>query len=187
MSTYPVIPYLSKYFNLVKRAVLLLFFSTVLTTNIAAQTSKDYQNAQRVVNSVFHNDLPNSYMLFSIENSEYLIVEKKGESFKEHFVEVNEQNIITNVIQKSIQKNTTLNRAFNKELYFKDYVDLESPYFIARNSFSQGKPIYFYYKDKDGNMYGESKLTTIIHPNPIDLSVFGYLLNELTATFNKKA
>ncbi len=178
MNLYLKTPHL---FSTLKNILFFVFSSTIFNSQLIAQSSQEYNKAQKVVNSVFQNDLPKSYLLFSIESSEYVIVEKEGISFKEHFVELDKNNTITNVHNKVIHANTILNRAFNKDLYYKDYIDVQSPYFTARNTFSGGKPIYFYYKDEDGIMYGEAKLTTIIYPNPIDLSVFGYLLNELQA------
>ncbi|MFY7670598.1 hypothetical protein ACOSP6_05875 [Tenacibaculum sp. MEBiC06402] len=148
---------------------LLCIIFILLPSNLNSQASKDYKLAQLVIKQYFKNNVPKSYVLVSIENKEYLIIEK---------------NKLLSSKSKIDNDNTVLNRAFNRHIYHKNYINWDSDYAIFRNAFSAGKPMYFYYQSEDGTLYGETNLSTIVHPNPIDVSVFGYVLNELSNNIN---
>ncbi|TCP27979.1 hypothetical protein EV195_101138 [Tenacibaculum skagerrakense] len=166
-------------------SVLLVVTSIVVPNKLYSQPEEDFKKAQFVINQLFKNKKPSSYILLSTENKEYLIVEKKENTYVEHFIIVDKNNKITKVVNN--QENydaTVLNRAFNKSNYHQEYIDWKETYAPVRNAFSGGKPVYFYYRSNDGNVYGETSLTSIVHPNPIDVSVYGYLLNKLTENIN---
>ena len=166
-------------------SVLLVVTSIVVPNKLYSQPEEDFKKAQFVINQLFKNKKPSSYILLSTENKEYLIVEKKENTYVEHFIVVDKNNKITKVVNN--QENydaTVLNRAFNKDNYHQEYIDWKEAYAPVRNAFSGGKPVYFYYRCNDGNVYGETSLTSIVHPNPIDVSVYGYLLNKLTENIN---
>jgi hypothetical protein len=142
-------------------------------------------NATTIIKDFFSNTEPKQYLLLSESNVKYIIIEKKEKGYVQHFIKVNHRNqIISTKSNKVLEDETVLNRAFQKEVYRRDYVNLDAPLFQTRNSFSEGSKVYFYYKHSDGRKYGEASLTSIIHPNPIDLSIFGYLMNKLSSSSN---
>jgi hypothetical protein len=172
-------PYTVKLGKKITRTLLVAVFIFTSFQSVIGQSGADYTKAQAVINKIFNKQIPNTYLLFSQDNSYYLVVEKKESGYEEHFLRVDERNNVRRLNSRFVDINTTLDRAFNKEVYHKDYINLDSEFFISSTSFSGGDSVYFYHKNEDGNIYGEANLSTVIHPNPIDVSVFGYLLNEL--------
>jgi hypothetical protein len=165
-------------------SVILIICSITFSHKIYSQPDKDFNKAQLVVQQVFKNRTPKSYLLLSKEDKEYLIIEKKENKYEEYVVLVDESNNVTKINSNKNNFNTVLDRAFDSNIYHKEYIDWKETYAPVRNAFSSGKPVYFYYQSNDGKVYGETNLTTIVHPNPIDVSVFGYLLNKLSESTN---
>lgn len=172
-------PYTVKLGKKITRTLLVAVFIFTSFQSVIGQSGADYTKAQAVINKIFNKQIPNTYLLFSQDNSYYLVVEKKESGYEEHFLRVDERNNVKRLKSRFVDVNTTLDRAFNKEVYHKDCINLDSEFFISSTSFSGGDSVYFYHKNEEGNIYGEANLSTVIHLNPIDVSVFGYLLNEL--------
>jgi hypothetical protein len=165
-------------------SVILMICSITFSHKIYSQPDKAFNKAQLVVEQVFKNRSPQSYLLLSKEDKEYLIIEKNENKYEEYVVLVDESNNVTKIDSNKNNFNIVLDRAFDSNIYHKEYIDWNATYATIRNAFSGGKPVYFYYRSKDGKVYGETNLTTIVHPNPIDVSVFGYLLNKLSESTN---
>ncbi|CAM1343081.1 hypothetical protein [Tenacibaculum amylolyticum] len=161
--------------------ILLVLVSFTNTNNKELQYPVNNPTANKVIHTVFKKKAPSQYTLFSIEDTWFLIIERKHNEYIQHFVCINKNNDIKTIESNVIKENlTVLNRAFNKNIYHQNYIDLNAGFYTVGRKFSTGKPTYFCYKDTDGKIYGEASLTTVIQPNPIDLSVYGFLLDKLS-------
>lgn len=141
--------------------------------------------SQYKANLIIEKHLPDkienkNYLLFSIKDEWYLIVIKNTDYFEKYFMTEDTLIIVTdkNCFKKQKEKKI-LTYAFDNNKYHNGYINLNSDFYSNGYEVSQGNTTYFYLKDKDGNVYGEANLTTIIKPNPIDNKVYSYLLSNL--------
>ncbi|TYA74955.1 hypothetical protein [Seonamhaeicola marinus] len=119
------------------------------------------------------------YMLFSIKNHWYMIVIQNGELIKELYVTLKPSDEVVLAMSKDLKKPTKeLIGGFDKNKYHKDFITLNSDFYKDGYEISNGNPTYFFFADKEGNKYGESKLTALIKPNPIDSELYTYLLTS---------
>jgi hypothetical protein len=135
--------------------------------------------AKGKIEKLLFKKIENAYLLFSVDDRWFLIIEKKSNFYREYFLQKNDSTYIIVKSLKIRKHKKILKKAFNKNIYHKGFINLNSDFYKNGYIFSQGNETYFYYKDKDDNIYGESKLTTIINPNPIDIEIYNFLLTRL--------
>ena len=81
---------------------------------------------------------------------------------------------------KSIEStDKILKTAFDKSIYHTGFIGFQSEFYNNGYDLAQGSPTYFVMKDEERNRFGESCLSMIVQPNPIDMEVYSYLVNEL--------
>lgn len=161
---------------------LLVLVQTCFSQKTECSDSTSKVKAIKVINNLENNLKRKNYLLFSIADKWYLIIVEKTDSYKKYYYIENEL-INTNCINKP---NKILAKAFDKNLYKKGYTNLNSDFYKLGYELSDGNITYFYFMDKDKKKYGEAKLTTIIKPNPIDESVYNFLLINLLAKIPTK-
>ncbi len=121
----------------------------------------------------------NKYLLFSIADTWYLMIVEKGNRYEEYYV-IKDGLEAFMLKKRTIRgNNKVLDKAFNKDIYHQGFIDLNSPFYSEGYKASSGNKTYFYFKDINGDIHGESLLTTIINPNPIDTEVYNFLLYQL--------
>lgn len=126
------------------------------------------------------------YLFFSINNTWYLIITKNGTTFEEIYFNLNSSNEIILFNHNKIKEvKQFLINAFDKSKYHEGFINLNSSFYKSGYEISSGNPTYFFFVDEEGNKFGESKLTTIINPNPIDTNLYNYLLS-MTLTHIEK-
>jgi hypothetical protein len=162
-----------------KKYTFIIFLFSLLPQLIFSQNLSHADSISRIgANNIIEKHFDkiiedDSYVLFSIEDKWYLILIKKPKGYEEYYVYGDTATKINNgKCFNRKQKKQILTLAFDKSLYHK---------------ISQGNITYFYYKDKDGRVYGESKLTAIIKPNPINENLYNYLLSQLLCCIDKKS
>lgn len=136
--------------------------------------------ASNLIKKHFVKEISNKqHLLFSIKDEWYLIITKGKEKNKieEYYVRLDSLNNIVSSKKTIIEKpEKFIKKAFNKNLYNKDFINLNSDFYKLGYEISSGNPTYFYFMDSEGNLYGESKLTTLIKPNPVDSKVYNHLM-----------
>ncbi|MEL6926889.1 MAG: hypothetical protein AAFO94_22815, partial [Bacteroidota bacterium] len=58
-------------------------------------------------------------------------------------------------------------------------IDLNSDFYKSGYDLSTGNPTYFYFSDSEGIKYGESQLTTLVKPNPVNKEIYNLVLTDL--------
>lgn len=136
--------------------------------------------AKDISNIIADKTLNNNHLLFSIGNKWYLMVVEHQDYFEEFYFQEDTLLKCSKVYSMKIDKpNVMLEKAFDKDLYHKDFINLNSDFYKTGYDISEGNTTYFYFRDKDGNVFGESRLTILIKPNPINNEVYNYLLMKL--------
>lgn len=118
----------------------------------------------------------NNYLLFSISDRWYLIIKDCGNYYVEYYINVlpfnsSELKIKSLRINKP---NKILSQAFDKKIYYKNYITFDSPFFKNKELTSEGNTTYFFLSEK-GRKFGEARLSVFIKPNPINEDVYNYL------------
>jgi len=163
---------------------LLLFSLYSLSTYSQGKLCLENTSKQKAESILSHNISAEiegkNHLLFTIKDEWYLIIIKEADYFEKYFI--TSDTIIKQSNKKCFKKkkeNKILALAFDKKGYHNGYINLNSDLYSNGYELSQGNVTYFYLKDDKGNKYGESKLTTIIKPNPINDKVYNYLLTKL--------
>ena len=138
------------------------------------------QNLSSIING-------KNYLLFSIKDEWYLIIINEGNDFQKYYVKGDTVIKLSNkeCLNINNKENEILTLAFDKKSYHNGYISLNSDFYKNGYELSQGNTTYFYLQDDKGNKYGESKLTTIINPNPINDKIYNYMLTTLLCFINK--
>lgn len=133
------------------------------------------EKSTAVIKKLFNNDSSN-YLLFSISDRWYLIIRDCGSHYVEYYVNTMpfKSSGLSTKILKLNKPNKILNDAFNSKQYHTGYITFGSPFFKDRELYSEGNITYFFLS-KHGQMFGESRLSVFINPNPIDDKIYNYL------------
>jgi len=159
----------------------LLCLSNVTGQQVGEADIFSRRKAESVVNKHLGNKADkHCHLVFSVSDSWYLIIIEKEGSFEEYYIKADtlksSRLVKTSTVAKS---NELLKKAFNPNLYYKGYVTFDSDFYKSGYEMSEGNITYFYFKDKKGNKYGESRLSVFIKPNPIDDQIYNYLRLKL--------
>jgi uncharacterized protein YpmB len=176
-----------------RKKYILLFYIAILCFSCGmSQSQENNTNRNKAISVIEKADLNDNvnnkpYLLFSINDKLYHIVVKNKTVLEEYSIVVKDDNKVTSYSQGIIEnpKNFLL-ESFNSDTYQKEYIDLNSKFYESGYEISNGNPTYFYFKDKNGKIYGESKLTTIINPNPLNTDMYNYMLGKALSIAEKK-
>ncbi|MDH7444175.1 hypothetical protein [Aquimarina sp. 2201CG14-23] len=164
--------------------IVLAFF---LLTSCKGQNLNDFLEKSQIKSSLVTNEVlrkkgnnKNPYLLFSISDSLYLIIENTDSSYLEKIVELTDNEVVNILsVKKNEKSNYILQKGFNKENYYKEFISFESDFYKDGYEIAQGSKTYFVMVDTLGYKYGESILSIIVRPNPIDEELYGYLASKL--------
>ena len=169
-------------------------FSLILILNFGFSFSQEMNEfeiesrnkADLVFNKVAESqstDLP--YVLLSIGNSDYIITIDRKTHYTQIIAVLKPNDNVEIVSVKSIKKtDKILEKAFDSSMYAKDFIGFKSDFFKDGYESASGGTTYFVLKDGKRQRFGESSLSVIVKPNPIDPKVYGYLVSELINRYN---
>lgn len=121
-----------------------------------------------------------SHLFFSIDSKWTLVITKNDDRFN-HYLFCFQKNEFGKEVYPmySEKSNSIIEEAFDANKYSKVPIDLNSSFFANGYEYSSGNPTHFYFQDENGEKYGDSHLTVIIKPNPVDIDIYNLLLSEL--------
>ena len=169
-----------------KKYVVLMFLSFLIpqfgsSQQFSCADSLSRNKATNVIEKHFADFITNNnYLLYSVADKWYLVIIESLDNYEEYYV--CEDTLMECGKKGSVKikkPNEILGKAFDKNLYHKGFINLNSDFYESGYELSEGNTTYFYFKDKDGTIYGESKLTAFVKPNPINETVYNYLLKRL--------
>lgn len=153
--------------------ILTILFLGSCPSNLIVKNSKSYQNTSHNFEQLINK---REHIYFSIEDKWRLIVLKESDEFKLYFYCPDEKSKARSIVKKlDDSQKSILNEAFVKKAYDWKYVDLNSDYYSKGYDYSNGSKTHFYYQDKNGVKHGESRLTVIIKPNPLNTDLYNLL------------
>ena len=169
----------------------ILLFSTVMLFNHCGKSQIDNLNREKASFVLEQTELKSKlsdrpFLLFSINNQLFYIIEKNKENLNAYSIRIDSNEKITAHNQSVVENPPKfLINSFESDVYHKGYVDLNSDFYKSGYEVSDGSPTYFYFSDKNGDIHGETCLTTIIKPNPISEELYGYLLVKTLSIIDK--
>ncbi len=167
-----------KYFKIIT-----LVFMMISTISCKSQKLNKYEQTSRekadlVVENIFNKE-KKPYVLLSISNKFYLVINKEDNFIQETIVEFKKGEINKTVTNKIDKTNKLFSNLFNRDDYHKEFIGFQSDFFKNGYEKSNGNMFYFVMKDVDNNRYGETCLSLIIKPNPLRLDLFDYMVYRL--------
>ena len=157
-----------------------IFAILIITFNVSPQSKGELDSREMAKDVIDKTDLRETtrnknYIVFSNSDKRFIIIIDNNDSYREYYV--NYMNANPKIIDvKEVEKsNSLLSRMFEKSIYRTDYVSLNSNFYNDGYKTSTGNVTYFAYHNVDGKVYGESRLTVVIDPNPIDREIYNYL------------
>lgn len=122
------------------------------------------------------------YLMIGSGNQNYLIIIYRKTHFAQIKARIDSDDNIEIETTKSIKStNKVLVKAFDKSIYKNDFVGFQSDFFKDGYELAIGATTYFVMKDKERNRYGESCLSVIVKPNPINVEIYNYLIRKLVS------
>lgn len=118
-----------------------------------------------------------NYVLFSIANSNYIVIVENKDNYSEYFIKNSSDVVIGTTYDK---QDKLFEKMFNTSIYKKEFITFESSFFKPKGyEMSSGNITYFVFKDKNRKRYGECRLSVLIKPNPIDSEIYVFLSKKL--------
>lgn len=156
--------------------LILLILKQGYAQELTKQDSLSRENAKKVVEQNFgKHTQESSYIVFSMNDKLYLIVLEKDGYYEEHyFVDSTKTKI-----EKVNKPSDIYSAAFDTTLYHKGYITFNSDFYKNGYTKAWGELNYFLLKAKNGQEYGELRLSTIVEPNPINSDIYYYLITRL--------
>ena len=120
------------------------------------------------------------YVLLSSGNSSYFIILNR----KSHYTMVwgkllEDQSFKVTSLKNQNKSDKLIESAFNIKNYHDGFISWDSEFYADGYEMASGAPTYFVMKDSNGNRFGESVLSMLVSPNPIDKKIYGYMATEL--------
>jgi len=128
-----------------------------------------------IMNTVKGHD----HIVFSVADKYFIVLLKKQGSFMEYHIQLDNERIkvlTDTVVQLSGELG---NRIFDKTMYKKEFITFDSDFYKSGYEISSGNITYFVFKDKEGERFGESRLSMLIKPNPIDSAIYSYFVKRI--------
>jgi len=164
------------------KKLLILFFALCIGQSYS-QELNDFElesrnKADLVFKEVAESQSENHpYVLFSSGNSFYLIIIDRKTHYTRIKASLTQNDSINVESVKTIKKSSEiLEKAFNASLYHKKFIGFQSEFYKNGYELANGAMTYFVMKDKSRNRYGESCLSIIVKPNPIDIEIYNYFV-----------
>ena len=141
-------------------------------TAVQAQLSEKIAGKERVV--------------FGIADMNFLVIVKEEKKYVEYYLVKKYNDSIPKLIKtKKKKENDLFIKMFDKTLYHDEFITFDSD-FYQQNGYevASGNLTYFSFQDENGKNYGEAKLSVFIKPNPIDTTVYYYLVKQVLKHLN---
>lgn len=175
------------------RRILIFFMLYIFTLNANSQImdcadSISRDRSEFILKEYFSDSLMfYNHLLYSIADKWYLIIIEKPICFEEYYIKQDSMIGYKKSNAKQINKsNTILQKAFDYSLYHKGFINFNSDFYKTGYELSQGNITYFFLRDKNGNKYGEARLSVFVKPNPINEDVYDYLRTHLLNYISQK-
>lgn len=128
----------------------------------------------------------NNHIVFSAADKDFIILVQEASGFKEYYVKMGESQKTELVSQTTVKlSNQLATSVFDKTKYKEGFITFSSDFYESGYEISSGNITYFVFKDKNGERHGESRLSMLIKPNPIDSSVYSYFVKRIM-DYNKR-
>ncbi len=151
-----------------------------------SQELNDYElesrkNADFLFNEIIKNQTKKSspYILLSLGKQHYLVLIDRKSHYTQVRAELKDKEVDILYVKTIKKGNSVLKKAFDQSIYRKEFIGFESDFFKDGYENAWGSSTYFVMKDSLRNRYGESCLSFITKPNPLDQKVYAHLINEL--------
>lgn len=146
---------------------------------------KSRNAAISAVEKLFSNKLANkNYVVFSVSDEKFIITVEEENSYKEYYY--NSSDKVSELKVVSYKKpNELMREIFDKSNYKEEFVTFNSKFFKPEYKASSGNITYFVYNSKNGNRYGEARLSMIIKPNPIPTNIYLHFVKRILFYANK--
>ncbi|WP_417350992.1 hypothetical protein [Flavobacterium alkalisoli] len=166
-----------------KKILLIFVFLLLLPFVLSAQESVHYERIDKLLTSFFKEDLNENKIVFTINDKLYLIIVEKKDAYEHYYFEADTITDKKPQVKQMIifKPNNLLETAFNTNNYHTGYIDFFSDFYKDGVEFSIGNPTYFVLLDKNGQKFGETELSAVVIPNPIDKEVYNYILTTTIA------
>ncbi|WP_168421747.1 hypothetical protein, partial [Candidatus Ulvibacter alkanivorans] len=136
------------------------------------------ERAKIVVNHFLEENKP--YILFSLANYEYILIIDNGKNYIEKLVLYDKNDLIKLISNTKINKpNDFFKDAFDTNNYHQGFINFSSDFFNGYEVTAHGGTTYFVMYDSEKNKYGESFLSLLVDPNPINKKLYGYLAQKI--------
>ncbi len=120
------------------------------------------------------------YLIFGSGNQFYIIIIDRKTHYSRIKVSLDSTDNATIESIKSLKyTDKVLKKAFDKSIYHKEFIGFQSEFYKNGYELASGATTYFVLKDKNRNRFGESFLSILVKPNPIDSEIYNYLVREL--------
>jgi hypothetical protein len=141
-------------------------------TAVQAQLSEKIEGRERVV--------------FGIADTNFLVIVKEGKKYVEYYLVRKYNDSIPKLIKtKKKKENDLYIKMFDKTLYQDEFISFDSGFYQPNGyEVASGNLTYFSFQDENGKNYGEAKLSVFIKPNPIDTTVYYYLVQQVLKHLN---
>lgn len=152
----------------------LLCYSQGMVTSLDSKSKYSRAKADSVLRSFenFHV----LKMLYSVRDSEYYVILKKGTTYEEYFVLAKELQTLKIFSLNNEKPNLKIfKRIFKLKKYHTGFITK-----MPNAKFIQGDLSYFVLKDQLGNRYGEFSLSFLTVPSPIDKKIYAYLTTKIS-------
>ena len=134
---------------------------------------------------ISNNVKGNDHIVFSVADKNFIVLVKVEDSFREYYIQMADSEKIKVLNDTIVQLSSELaNSMFDKTKYKEGFITFNSDFYDSGYEVSSGNITYFVFKDKKGRKYGESRLSILIKPNPIDSSVYTYFVKR-TIDYNR--
>lgn len=120
------------------------------------------------------------HIVFSVADQNFIVLVKELDAYREYYIKMEEGEnfeILSDIIVQL--SNELTNSMFDKTKYNEGFITFNSSFYKDGYEVSSGNITYFVFKDKKGNRYGESRLSMLVKPNPIDSSIYSYFIKRI--------
>lgn len=170
-----------------KNYIFLLCSLLLTLTSCKSQELNSFEKLSRnraeQVASYFLENENKPYILFSLANYDYIIIVDSGLYYSESILTYYEDQIKLVSTQKITKPNKLFDSSFDTNNYLSGFTSITSDFFKGNEAESYGGTTYFVMTDIEGNKYGESSLSLMVIPNPIDKKIYGYLAKKIINSF----
>ncbi len=168
-----------------KIVTLAIFFTNFLSigqNEISGYYLESRKRADLVINKLLEKNYfdISPYALLSSNNSSYLIILDRNTHFSMAWVELKHFGKIELIsVRNEPKSNKELEFIFDFKDYHEEFISWDSDFYKDGYDLAKGASTYFVVRKADGKRYGESVLSMLVSPNPIDTRIYGLMVSEL--------